>query len=92
MFGHVRASCVSISLGVGGLYVAYPFLGAMRRPETRDRREERLYSHVFFVSLSFGSHPIFKEQFHYFKVCDQPGEKLAGVFVCIFSSHINSYY
>ena len=29
-----------ISLGVGGLYVAYPYMGAMRRPDLRDRRGE----------------------------------------------------
>jgi len=36
---------------VGRLEVAYPHEGAMRRPETRDRRGERHYSHVFFVSI-----------------------------------------
>ena len=43
---------VYISLGVGRLYVAYPFLGAMRRPDFRDRHGET-FSHVFFVSMVF---------------------------------------
>ena len=41
---------VYISLGVGRLNVAYPSLGAMRRPDCWDRRGEKHYSHVFFVS------------------------------------------
>ena len=31
--------------------VAYPYIGAMRRPELRDRRGG-IYSHVFFVSIN----------------------------------------
>ena len=49
-----------ISLGVGGLYVAYPYGGAMRRPEYRDRRGEKLYSHVFFCSLFIRDDSIFR--------------------------------
>ena len=37
-------------LGVGRFYVAYPFLGAMRRPETRDRRGEKLTPTSFFIA------------------------------------------
>jgi len=37
---------VYISLGVGWLYVAYPYVGAMRRPGKWDRRGET-FSHVF---------------------------------------------
>jgi hypothetical protein len=36
---------------VGRLYVAYPFLGAMQEPDSRDKRGGT-YSHVFFVSIS----------------------------------------
>jgi hypothetical protein len=35
----VRLWCEYIIAGVGRLYVAYPYLEAMRRPEVRDRRE-----------------------------------------------------
>ena len=41
-----------ISLDVGRLYVAYPYLGAMREPDCRDRRGEKLYSHVFFYACN----------------------------------------
>ena len=43
---------VYISSRRGAFQVAYPFLGAMRRPEIRDKRRERHYSHVFFVPNS----------------------------------------
>ena len=43
-----------ISPDVGRLYVAYPSLGAMRRPDCWDRRGEKLYSHVFFCFHKFG--------------------------------------
>ena len=39
-----------LSAGVGRLHVAYPQVGAMRRPEVRDRHGET-FSHVFFVSI-----------------------------------------
>ena len=39
-----------IIAGVGRLDVAYPHIGAMRRPERRGKRGET-YSHVFFVSI-----------------------------------------
>jgi hypothetical protein len=35
-----------------GFYVAYPYEGAMRRPDFRDRHGET-FSHVFFVSMVF---------------------------------------
>ena len=44
---------VYISLDVGRLYVAYPHMGAMRRPEHEDRRGEKLTPTSFFVSISF---------------------------------------
>ena len=44
---------VYISLGVGRLCVAYPHLGAMRRPDYRDKHGEIHYSHVFFVSIIY---------------------------------------
>ena len=44
--------CVYIIAGVGRLYVAYPYEGAMLEPVVRDKRE-RHYSHVFFVSVRF---------------------------------------
>ena len=40
-----------ISLGVGRLCVAYPYIEAMRQPEHRDKHGEIHYSHVFFVSI-----------------------------------------
>ena len=43
--------CVYISLGVGRLCVAYPYIEAMRQPEHRDKHGEIHYSHVFFVSI-----------------------------------------
>ena len=46
-----RGVCVYISADVGRLYVAYPQVGAMRRPEVRDKHGGT-YSHVFFVSIS----------------------------------------
>lgn len=46
-----------ISLGVGRLYVAYPHIGAMRRPEVRDRRGETLLPRLFL-------YPFHSEQFH----------------------------
>ncbi len=33
----------------GQAFVAYPQVGAMREPDIRDRRGEKLYSHVFFL-------------------------------------------
>ncbi len=45
-----RSAC--ISLGVGRLYVAYPYLEAMREPERRDRRRETLLPRLFFVPAS----------------------------------------
>ena len=48
-----RGVCVYISADVGRLYVAYPYEGAMREPEQRDKRGGT-YSHVFFVSIRFG--------------------------------------
>jgi len=36
-----------------GFYVAYPYEGAMRRPEIRDRRGENLTPTSFFVSMVF---------------------------------------
>jgi hypothetical protein len=47
----VAAVYAYISLGVGRLYVAYPFQGAMLEPVIRDKRGEIHYSHVFFVSI-----------------------------------------
>ena len=44
--------CVYMSAGVGRLNVAYPFLGAMRRPDLRDRRGEIQTPTSFFVSIS----------------------------------------
>ena len=46
-----RGVCIYISLGVGRLYVAYPFQGAMLEPVIRDKRGEIHDSHVFFVSI-----------------------------------------
>ena len=46
-----RGVCVYISADVGRLYVAYPSLGAMRRPDCWDKHGGT-YSHVFFVSIS----------------------------------------
>ena len=40
-----------ISHDVGRLEVAYPSLGAMRRPDCWDKHGKKLYSHVFFVSI-----------------------------------------
>ena len=37
-----RGVCVYISTDVGRLCVAYPYEGAMRRPEYRDKRGEDL--------------------------------------------------
>ena len=51
---NVSGRSVYISLGVGRLYVAYPFLGAMRRPETRDRRGEKLTPTSFFYAREPG--------------------------------------
>ena len=42
-----------ISLGVGRLCVAYPYIEAMRQPEHRDKHGEIHYSHVFFVSIIY---------------------------------------
>ena len=44
-----------LSSDVGRLYVAYPFLGAMREPDCRDRRGEKHYSHVFFCIHRFNN-------------------------------------
>ena len=45
--------CVYISLDVGRLYVAYSFQEAMRKPDCRDKRGEKLTPTSFFVSISF---------------------------------------
>ena len=44
---------VYISLGVGRLCVAYPYIEAMRQPDSRDKHGEIHYSHVFFVSIIY---------------------------------------
>ena len=75
--------CVYIIAGVGRLYVAYPYLGAMRRPDLGDKHGGT-YSHVFFVSISFEcgfwSHMwLFRHQPF---VYDQQRE-LAGQHLCV---------
>ena len=39
--------CVYIITGVGRLDVAYPYLGAMREPDDRDRRERDILPRLF---------------------------------------------
>ena len=58
----------------GQAFVAYPQVGAMREPDIRDRRGEKLYSHVFFCSLRSGIIPFQNVS----ESDDQQGEKLAG--------------
>ena len=44
---------VYISLDVGRLYVAYPYVGAMQEPDLGDKRARDITPTSFFVSISF---------------------------------------
>ena len=61
-------SCIYNTTRRGLACVAYPYLGAMRRPDCKDRRGGT-NSHVFFISIIFT--PEFRNDYFRYIVTEQ---------------------